>query len=92
MVTAQQLKDYLRLPPDNEEQLDLYLQAAIAKADAAGIPQYTNNSHYDLFLLALAAMYYDNRGMGKADELIDGIVNSFVLELRYAEDNDGKES
>lgn len=89
MVTIEELKEYLRLPPDSEEQLEIYLQAAISKADAAGIPQYKNNSHYDLFIMALTAMYYDNRGMARSDELVDGMVNSFVLELRYAEDNDG---
>lgn len=74
------------------ESVDVYLQAAKSKAKAAGIQEYTNNAQYDLFIMALAAMYYDNRGMtfqnpadaANAQKMID----SFVLELRYG-DEDG---
>jgi hypothetical protein len=74
------------------ESVDAYLQAAKSKAKAAGIPVFENNAQYDLFILALAAMYYDNRAMtfqnpadaANAQKMID----SFVLELRYG-DEDG---
>jgi hypothetical protein len=74
------------------ESVDVYLQAAKSKARAAGIPTFENNAQYDLFIMALAALYYDNRGMtfqnpadaANAQKMID----SFVLELRYG-DEDG---
>lgn len=74
------------------ESVDAYLRAAKSKAKAAGIREYTNNAQYDMFIMALAAMYYDNRGMtfqnpadaANAQKMID----SFVLELRYG-DEDG---
>ena len=89
------------ITPDEEEteisidyltyQVDIYLNAAKSKAKAAGVPAFNNNAQYDLFIMALAAMYYDNRGMtfqnpadaANAQRLID----SFVLELRYAEED-----
>lgn len=75
------------------ESVDAYLQAAKSKAKAAGIREYTNNAQYDLFIMALAAMYYDNRGMtfqNSADAAnAQRMIDSFVLELRYAEDGDG---
>lgn len=76
------------------ESVDVYLQAAKSKAKAAGVGEYANNAQYDMFILALAALYYDNRGMtfqnpadaANAQRMIDG----FVLELRYAAE-DGEE-
>jgi len=69
-----------------------YLNAAKSKARAAGIPAFENNAHYDLFIMALAAMYYDNRGMTFQDPAdaanAQRMIDSFVLELRYG-DEDG---
>lgn len=87
-------KEYLGLPPDSEDSVSVYLNAAVSKATAAGIPKYENNAGYDLFIYALAAMYYDNRGMAfsgayqaTAEENARKMINSFILELRYgAED------
>lgn len=72
--------------------VDTYLNAAKSKARVAGIKEYTNNAQYDLFILALAALYYDNRGMtfqNPADAAnTQRMIDSFVLELRYG-DEDG---
>lgn len=95
-VTEQKLQEYLRLPPDSTEDLSGYLAAAQSKARAAGVPVFKNNAQYDLFILALASMYYENRGMAfsgsyqaTAEENARKLINSFVLELRYAtEDGD----
>ena len=93
-VTLETLRDFLELPEDGREDrtLSLCLAAAESKARAAGIPDFANNAQYDLFLCALAAMYYDQRGMGQMalEEDVQRMINSFVLELRYAENDDGK--
>ena len=83
-VTVNDFREYLRLPPDNSENLEGYLAAAKAKAAAAGIPAFKNNALYDLFIKSLAALYYDGRGMD-TDVKMQQIINSFVLELRYSE-------
>ena len=71
--------------------VDAYINAAKSKALVAGIPAFTSNAQYDLFIMALAAMYYDNRGMtfqNPADAAnAERIINSFVLELRYAKED-----
>jgi len=71
--------------------VDTYLNAAKSKAKAAGIPAFVNNAQYDMFIMALAAMYYDNRGMvfdaPQNEQAARNMVNSFVLELRYAEED-----
>ncbi len=97
-TTTADLAAYLRLPPDGTEDLSRYLDAAKAKARVAGVPSFRNNAAYDLFILALAAMYYENRGMSfsgsyqaTAEENARNLINSFVLELRYAEDGDAVE-
>lgn len=95
-VTTETLAEYLRLPPDNAEDLRPYIAAAKSKARSAGIPDYQYNASYDLFLHALAAMYYDNRGLAfsgsyqaTAEANATKLVNSFVLALRHAgEDGD----
>lgn len=98
MVSTAGLAAYLRLLPDDTEDLSLYLNAAKAKAAAAGIPEL-DNTQYDLFLYSLAALYYDNRGMsfagtyqGTAEENARRMINAFVLELRYSEVSDGEGS
>ena len=90
-VTSTDLKEYLHLPPDSSENLDKYINAAISKTRAAGVPQYENNAMYDLFITELAAMYYENRGLkfsgsyqATAEENARRMINSFVLELRHA--------
>ena len=94
-ATVDGLRKYLRLTPDTDEELSLYLDAAKAKAKAAGIPDL-NNAQYDLFLYALAAMYHDNRGMAfsgayqaTAEETAKKMIDGFVLELRYSDPEDG---
>lgn len=94
-VTDEKLRDYLRLPPDSTEELSGYIAAAKSKARAAGIPDFSNNAQYDLFILSLASMYYDNRGLSfagsyqaTAEENARKLINSFVLELRYATEDD----
>jgi hypothetical protein len=71
--------------------VDAYINAAKSKARAAGIPEFQNNAQYDLFIMALAAMYYDNRGMtfqNPADAAnAERMINSFVLELRYGDED-----
>jgi len=95
-VTAIDLIEYLRLPPDcitvvGEANVDTYLNAAKSKARAAGIPAFESNAQYDLFILALAAMYYDNRGMTFQDPAdaanAQRMIDSFVLELRYGDED-----
>lgn len=94
-ATVEGLRKYLRLMPDSDDELTLYLDAARSKAKAAGVPDFENNAQYDLFIYALAALLYDNRGMGfsnspqAAEAAARNMINSFVLELRYSEDGDG---
>ena len=91
MVTNTDLFAYLGNPPDSAEKLGPYLAAARSKCRAAGVPDYQNNAQYDMFLLALAGFYYDNRGLtfgGKYQDSVEEnaqrMVNAHVLELRYA--------
>lgn len=77
------------------ENVEKYLNAAKSKAKVAGIPVFENNAQYDLFITALAAMYYDNRGMSFEGQRSDysepaarNIINSFVNELRYAKEDE----
>ncbi|HMM30672.1 MAG TPA: head-tail connector protein [Clostridia bacterium] len=93
-VTEQALKDYLGLPPDSTTDVSGYLAAAKTKARAAGIPSFERNALYDLFIKALAANYYENRGLSfsgsyqaTAEENARKLVNDFVLTLRYAEED-----
>ena len=92
-VTVQTFKKYLGLPPDDDEDLTMYIDAAKAKAQAADVPEFQNNAMYDLFIHELAGNYYDNRSLSysgtyqaAAEENARRICNSFVLELRYAKD------
>ena len=90
-VNTDMLAGYLRLPPDCSEDLSVFLSAARSKARAAGVPDFQHNAQYDQFILALAALYYDERGLAfsgnaptAAAENARNLINSFVLELRYA--------
>lgn len=98
-VTTETLKVYLRLSPDSTESLEMYIDAAKAKAAAAGVPDFQNNALYDLFIHELAANYYENRGLAysgsyqaTAEANARRLVNAFVLELRHAVDGDPPEA
>lgn len=99
LVTCAQLKDYLSAPADMDANcLAIYLNAALSEADAAGVPRFSNNAMYDIFILALASWHYDNRGMQvsgtyqtTALETKRNIMNSFVLELRHASEDPTEE-
>lgn len=93
-VTADNLREYLNLNPDDKEDLTRYIAAAKSKARTAGIKDFKHNANYDQFILALAAMYYEHRGMSfsgayqaTAVDNAQQLINSFVLELRYAEED-----
>ncbi len=97
-VSESDLRGYLRLPADSQEDVSLFLNAARSKAKAAGVPEFEHNAEYDLFILSLAAMYYDNRGMAfsgsyqaTAEENARKLINSFVLSLRHAKEDPVKE-
>ena len=90
-VTAFDLRSYLDVPPDSTEGLDRYLEAAKSKARTAGIKDFQHNAQYDMLILSLAAMLYDNRGLtfsgsyqATAEENCRRLINSYVLELRHA--------
>jgi len=94
-VSLNVFANYLRVEPEESESLRIYIDAAKSKARTGGIPDFKNNAQYDLFIYALAAMYYDNRGFtfsgvnqGTVEESARRMVNSFVLELRHAKDDE----
>lgn len=98
MVTIEDVRDYLNPPPDTDSGvIQKYLDAAKSKARAAGIPDFKNNAQYDLFLCALTGCWYDNRNFGfigsgnrgtsNAEANARSLINSFVLELRYASED-----
>lgn len=99
MVNVADLASYLTLMPDATQDastlkvLNMCLDAAKQKSKAAGIPEYEDNDQYDLFILALSAMYYDNRGFtfggsyqATAEANARKMINAFVLELRYQQE------
>ncbi len=97
MVTIKTLREYLGMPPDAPDTIaDMCLKAAKSKARTAGIPDFQNNKQYDLFLYALASCWYDNRGMtyntSYDTEAVQKIINAFVLELRYATEDETPET
>lgn len=95
-VTTESLRNYLRLPPDSDEDLNGFILAAKSKARTAGIKDFQHNAQYDMFIHALAAMYYEHRGMtfsgayqATAEANARNLINAFSLELRHAtEDGD----
>ena len=94
-VTANDFRGYLRDPPESDVELERYLAAARSEARSAGIPDYRNNAMYDMYILALAALSYESRGLSfsggyqataqlAAEENARKLKYSFTLALRYA--------
>lgn len=95
-VTVEEFKaEYLGLLPDDTKDVEKYLAGAKSKARTAGIPVFTHNAQYDLFIYSLAAMYYDNKGMtfSNPEDAVNAqrMIDSFVLELRYATEDPEEE-
>ncbi len=100
MVTPDDVREYLNLPPDASDDIVIKcLNSAKSKARGAGIPNFQNNAQYDMFLCALSGSLYDNRNLGfigsgnrgtsSAETNARALVNSYVLELRHANEDDG---
>ena len=94
-VDSKSLHEYMRNPPDCSEDLSMYINAAKARAKAAGVPEFKNNALYDMFIHELATHFYENRGLSvsgtyqaTAEQTARNITNSYVLQLRYAEDGE----
>lgn len=97
-VTIDGFRSYLGPDADDTADLNIYLSAAKSKARGAGIPDYKHNANYDMFIYALAGMYYDNRGLAfsgsyqaTAEANSRKLINSFVLELRHAGEDPAEE-
>jgi len=97
-VSVNGFREYLNPTPETTDaQLENWIAAAKSEARTAGVPDFQNNAQYDLFIMALAAWNYDNRGLqvsgtyqATALETKRKMVDSFVLQLRYAtEDGEG---
>lgn len=94
-VTVSSFRDYLNPPPDiTDSQLEIWLAAAKSEARTSGVPDFSHNAQYDLFIMALAAWHYDNRGLqvsgtyqATALETKKKMTDSFVLQLRHAEED-----
>ena len=87
MVYTEQFREYLRLSPDDLEDLDGYLQAAHSKARSAGVKDFQDNAMYDQFILQCAGLLYEARSMNT--EAIDPaklqtLMNIYLLPLRYS--------
>ena len=94
-ATVEGLKRYLRIRTDSEEELTEYLYAAIAYCRNGGVAYREDDPLYDLLIYKLAAQEYDNRGLGFAgtdtrtsEETRQQMLNSFILNLRYAQTAD----
>ncbi len=80
---------------DSDPEMEAYLNAAVAWCSNAGVPYRANDPLYDLLILKIAAQEYDNRGLGFAgtdtrtsEETRQRMLNSFILNLRYAQTAD----
>ena len=99
-VTVDSFREYLNPSPDTSEaQLESWLASAKSEARTAGVRDFSNNAQYDLFIMSLAAWYYDNRGLqvsgtyqATALETKKRMVDSFVLQLRYATEDAGSDN
>ena len=99
-VSVAGFKDYLNPPEDvTSSQLESWLVAAKSEARTAGVKEFQHNAQYELFIYALAAWYFDNRGMQVSGtyqatslETKQKIENTFVLALRHATEDPQEES
>ena len=94
MVTVKEFRDYLRNPPDDDQNLEMFLEAARKSMSDAGVSEQPDNPKYDLCLCALASFYYDNRGFSfsgayqaTAETNARKLINSMILELRHSGDD-----
>ena len=99
-ATTEGFREYLNPAPDvTDAKLGAWIAAAKSEARTAGVPDFERNAQYDLFIYALAAWYYDNRGMQVSGtyqatslQTKQKIMDSFVLALRHAAEDPEEES
>ena len=91
-VSIDDLRQWLKLLPDSEENLEGLLAAAKSEARAAGIPDYKHNAQYDHYIRELVASYLEAKALSSPGayqssselENMQRLKNSYTLSLRYA--------
>lgn len=90
MVNANDLRDYLRLSPDDDgATLERYLAAAKQQLKAAGVDERDNDPLYDVTVLEIAGFHYENRALAAGGSYqataitnMQKLLNAAVLRLR----------
>lgn len=91
MVTTADVREHNRIPDYiSDREVERCLDAALAHADAAGVPRFEKNGLYDAFLCNLAGWYFDNRALAAPDnaEAAERMFRGQTLTLRYAKEGD----
>lgn len=69
-------------PDEDEEQIELCLEAAIEWYENAGVRARSNSALYDFWVANLAAWFFDNRGNADVNAQIPPYIIASVHQLR----------
>ncbi|WP_338841842.1 head-tail connector protein [Paenibacillus glucanolyticus] len=81
-MNLQYVKDYLRVDYDED---DLLITGFIAGAKeylrGAGVPEQQRNELYNIVVLMLVALFYENREVTDKDIKIPTVIQNFIVQL-----------
>ncbi|MNP59274.1 Phage gp6-like head-tail connector protein [compost metagenome] len=80
-MDIQKVKDYLRVDYDDDDLLIVgFMAAAKEYLLNAGVPERENSELYNMVILMLVALFYENRESEK-DIKIPSVVMNFIVQL-----------
>lgn len=80
-MDLQKVKNYLRIDYDEDDLLITgFISAAKEYLSNAGVPERTDSEMYNIVVLMLVALFYENRE-GDKDIKIPTVIMNFIIQL-----------
>ena len=81
-MDLQKVKDYLKVDYDDDDVLITgFMAAAKQYMSNAGVKEQTENELYNIVVLMLISLFYENRDSGESNLKISPVLNTFIVQL-----------
>lgn len=81
-MDLQHVKDYLRVDYDEDDHLITgFIAGAKEYLRGAGVTDQQNNELYNIVILMLVALFYENREVTDKDIKIPTVIQNFIVQL-----------
>ncbi|MDU4696397.1 MAG: head-tail connector protein [Paenibacillus sp.] len=81
-MDLQRVKDYLRIDYEDDDLMIMgFISAAKEYLSNAGVPERSQSELYNIVILMLVALFYENRDVSDKDVKIPTVIMNFIVQL-----------